>query len=274
MTDVITGTTAVEKITSTESIMVGGELTARQAAILEYATRHRYVTGRTVVERDDLYVLLRGKRGGLTVVLTPMYDLGKDEAEAVLELHRRFPTTTLRVLVPEVGAIHYLFNVEAVADHYTKTLVGYIDTPSRAVAGASFHPLHISDGESETMRTLGDGTWETARANRNAVRSLEEERVAFAEAGDKELIEFRVLWARVLGAEVCVTLDDGDEFVMYEWAVDRSSRDSDALLRTAFESGIRDEFDLCSWLWDAVEHELRELARERIALRDSGDEAA
>ncbi|MEZ5111881.1 MAG: hypothetical protein R2732_10345 [Microbacteriaceae bacterium] len=271
MTDATTGTTAVETNVPTESIMVGGELTARQSAILERAARHRYVTGRTVIERGDTYVLLRGKRGGLTVLITMLYDASKDEAEAVLELHRRFPSMTLRVLVPEVEAINYLFNVEGVADHYMKTLVGYIDTPSRAIAGASFHPLHISDWDAATIGNLSDGSWEAERV----ARARDEERAAFVKAGGEELAEFCALWARVLSAEVCVTLDDGDEaFVMYEWAVDRSARDSDALLRAAFERGIRDEFDLRSWLWDAVEQELHELAEERIALRDSEAAAA
>lgn len=375
MTDAGTGTTAAEKVASTESIMVGGFKTPYQAAVLEDVRHNRYVGTRAVVEVHSKYLLLKGQRGSLTVLLTSRFEneTSVPELREVRDRFAREDVPCIRVVVPtsDEWRLTYPNVVERVADRFNR----FPGTPTRNYEGMTFHaavvdedaeswdapwqdereqssildrirakiadatidevtecvsyaiedldaspdPAHPEDGLvawmvhgealaqdiHETPRSIADkfieggfiaeakrATFEidatkvVERIAEYAIRVIAEGRAAEARREEEEhaelvaeggegLIEFRALWAKVMGVETRISLHSGDEeYVMYEWAVERSGRDSEALLRSAFERGIRTEDELRSWLWDVVEVELHDIAEERIALRAESEVAA
>lgn len=223
-------------------------LTPLQAALLDAArtgtrrSKPRYVAGRDLHAIADNYLVLRGARGGLTVIVTELQP-GAREAAAILLLREQSDGKCIRVLVPEGDdAINYNFAVEAVSDAYRKTLFGYIDTPSRNVGGASFHPLFIDDA-----------FWD--------LEPTREPDELIPDPTSSEWDEFVTLWSKTMTqeTEVYLSSDDGESvFVMFDHAV---GDDASALRRRAFENLThRNEISLREWLGNALEYELHEAA--------------
>lgn len=273
MTDAVTGTTAAEKITSTESIMVGGfALTPLQDAILDVAStgtpesKPRFVKGRTLSEVGEHHLVLRGERGGLTILVTVLEaGLAMDKrvtqalSDALRELRRRNPGTTLRVIVPEdsTSVGHSNFLVEALADAYRNEVL----TPSRVAYGASFHPLFV-DMEA----------FEHLVPEPQAASTL-----VSAEPATETESAFLSTWNRVIedDREVQFGIDGDSEWAAFAWAIERAGRDAGIEWYRAFKAlESSSEDSLVTWLWEQFEDEMQDIAEERATLRDSDEVAA
>lgn len=249
MTDAGTGTYAAEKTTSPESIMVGGDLTERQTAILEYVRRTNRGKDCTAIERGDTHVLLQDADGKHVVLLTAP-SAEDAEAQLVYDLVRRFENESVSVLVPDENIsggviVEVMKELCRLADTWYLVsggghILGQFKLDCLVSPAARMYPLRVP---SATL-ALEDGTWEEDRFL-------------------ARLSPFRPIWARVFRSRTRVTSGTGhSKLVGFEDAAARSGSDPETLLRAAFLDGIRTEAKLRSWLRDALEQDLVALCTE------------
>lgn len=137
---------AKRDVSPSVSIEMANAMEPHQAAILRDLRKNQFVGNRTVVEVARTYLLLRGGRGSITMLLTERNDDGKSVPK-LREIRARFTTEevpVIRVLVPtdDEWRNEIPNDVERVSDVFNQNA----GTPTKNYFGATFHAAVIEVG--------------------------------------------------------------------------------------------------------------------------------